>query len=130
MNKVLGLSIILIATFLTMNVASQDKAIANKVLADGTYFYSENKGKILVKIKGDNYTEFHPNNEFIKANIEWISNKMYKLVITEIKKSDLPFKKGTFLITEITKVKEDSYYYQSTLGLQNWTGKLIKVSEQ
>jgi hypothetical protein len=129
MKKVLKYFIVLLATFLTINVFSQNKTIINKVLADGTYFYSENKGKILVKIKGANYTEYHPNQEFIKANIEWVSNRMYKLVITEIKKSNLPFKRGTLLITEITKIKEDNYYYQSTLGQQNWTGKLVKVSE-
>ncbi|MFQ3305438.1 MAG: hypothetical protein ACI9JT_000355 [Polaribacter sp.] len=128
MKKVLKYFIILLATFLTIHIFSQNKTIIKKALTDGTYFYSENKGKILVKIKGTNYTEYHPNNEFIKANIEWISNRVYKLVITEIKKSNLPFKKGTQLITKITRIKEDNYYYKASLGQQAWTGKLVKVS--
>jgi hypothetical protein len=53
---------------------------------------------------------------------------VYKLVITEIKKSNLPFKKGTQLITKITRIKEDNYYYKASLGQQAWTGKLVKVS--
>jgi hypothetical protein len=52
MKKVLKYFIILLATFLTIHIFSQNKTIIKKALTDGTYFYSENKGKILVKIKG------------------------------------------------------------------------------
>ncbi|ARV07180.1 hypothetical protein BTO04_11005 [Polaribacter sp. SA4-10] len=102
---------------------------SSKALANGSYFYRTNTKKVLVEINGNSYTEYHPNNEFIKAEINWTTSNSYKLIITEIKKADLPFKKGTELKTEILKVKGKKYIYKSTLGNNNWTGKLIKVSE-
>ena len=143
MKKLFKHLIILITLSATSNAFSQDLAYNNvnhdinspkkstttsKALEDGNYFYSKNTNKVLVEIKGDTYTEYHPNNEFVKAKIKWTSSSSYKLIITEINKPNLPFKKGTELKTEIVKKKGKKFYYKSELAKRNWTGKLIKVS--
>lgn len=101
--------------------------VVNKALEDGKYFYDNSVNKIIVEINGDEYKETYPNNEFIKAKIKWVTNNSYKLVITEIKKPNLPFKKGTKLKTEIVKIKGNKHFYKSQLADRNWSGKLIKL---
>lgn len=111
------------------NNLKKKATVSNKTLENGSYFYLKNHRKIFVEINGNSYTEYHPNNEFIKAEINWITKNRYKLIITEIEKSGLPFKKGTELKTKVSKVRGEKYKYKSTLGKHSWTGKLFKVSE-
>lgn len=130
-----GLTTIITSQNLALNDKSvklnipQKNIVIKKVLDNGSYFYSCCTEKILVEINGNSYTEYHPNNEFIKAKITWVTNNSYKLIITEIKKAGLPFKKGTELKTEILKIKGQKYSYKSTLNTHSWTGKLNKIIE-
>jgi hypothetical protein len=145
MKKALQILFVILTTGLTTVITSQnlsnnnvdiklnepiEKNTLKKVLENGKYYYSKSAEKVLVEIKGDAYIEYHPNNEFIKAKIKWDSNNCYRLIITEIKKPNLPFKKGIELKTEIIKVKGKKYSYRSELKNRKWTGKLIKVIKQ
>ncbi|MDX6745347.1 hypothetical protein SHK09_00975 [Polaribacter sp. PL03] len=143
----LGIATLLLAT--TINLYSQNIAMvhvpenateqysedfdsANIALKDGNYTYKLGSNDISISIKDGYYIENHPNNEFIKAKIDWTSADEYTLTIVEINKKDIPFRKGTMLNTKITKVRGDKYYYKSDLldsHNSSWTGKLKKIEE-
>lgn len=113
-------------------IYSNETEVANTVLKNGTYTYKLGANDIIVSIKGGYYTEYHPNDEFIKAEINWTSESEYTLTIVDLKRKNIPFKEGTTLNTKITKVKGDKYYYRSDLlnsGDSSWTGKFRKVAE-
>ncbi|AQS94296.1 hypothetical protein BXQ17_09575 [Polaribacter sp. BM10] len=115
-------------TFYSQNVNYQQTSITNDYMQDGTYKYCNDTCDVIVEIKNDVYTEFYPNNEFIKAKIQWINRKEYKLVITEIKKSDLPFGIGTIMKTKIVRKKGSTFYYESNLQGLSWSGKFELIN--
>lgn len=98
-------------------------------LEEGTYSYKLGSDEITVSIKDGIYTEYHPNNEFIKAKIEWNSEQEYSLTILEIKKRNLPFERGLKLNTKITRIKGNRFYYKSILDGKSWTGKFEKIDD-
>jgi hypothetical protein len=108
------------------NFETKSKQKVEKILTEGNYTYLYKGKEVSVEIKDGYFKEKHENNEFIKAKIKWISENEYSLTITDIKKQNLPFKRGTLLKTKITKVKNNEYYYESDLNGLIWTGKLIK----
>ncbi|MCI2229894.1 hypothetical protein MC378_12015 [Polaribacter sp. MSW13] len=142
--KTFGIAILFLATtinFYSQDIAmttserdtqvtySSDTVITNTALKEGTYTYRLGSNDVIVSIKGDYYTEYYPNNEFIKAKINWTSEDEYTLTIVDLKKKNIPFKAGTTLNTKITKVKGNKYYYKSDLQDLSWTGKFKKVDD-
>ena len=141
-NKLLGL--LLIISISSHNLISQNIVMTsyetdnlkntktfnakNTALKEGLYKYKNMRSEVLVEIKDNTYTEYHPNNEFIKANINWIDKYTYVLTITALNKSSFPHSVGTELITNITKIKGKKILYEATIdnGL-SWSGKFIKV---
>jgi hypothetical protein len=113
----------------SIQVVPKEEKSLNTLLKEGVYTYKLGSNDIKVVFKDNYYTEYHPNNEFIKAKVNWSSENEYTLTIVKIKKDNLPFKEGTELKTKITKVKGDKYYYESDLGSSTWDGKFKKVDE-
>lgn len=111
----------------TKSKVKEEATIKNKVLDEGKYFYQNGNKEVLVVIEDGFYTEYHENKEFIKAKIEWSSKNEYKLVITEIKKKNIPFGVGTKMDTKIVRVKGSRFYYESNLQGLTWSGKFMKV---
>ncbi|TXD49797.1 hypothetical protein [Polaribacter sp. IC073] len=116
----------------TFNISEDDEnveKIQSTLLNEGKYTFDNGEKDILVEIKDGYYTEYYPNNEFVKAKIEWTSKSEYNLIITEINKKGLPFGEGTILNTKISRVKGSRYYYESNLEGLTWSGKFIKVKD-
>ena len=106
----------------------EDKEVIKETsLEEGKYAYTSKGKEVIVEIKDGFYTEYHGENEFIKAKINWSSENNYKLVVTEIQKENLPFKEGTVMETEIIKVKGDKFYYESNLEGLTWSGRFRKI---
>lgn len=115
-----------------INLTKEKKSNATfkKSLEDGKYKYDNSRSEVIVEIKGNSYTEYYPNNEFIKAEIHWLSTDEYILIIKEIKKPNLPFKKGDVFNTKILKNRGNRYYYSSGYQDRNWTGKFLKIDDK
>ncbi|MEE9408973.1 MAG: hypothetical protein V3V28_12960 [Polaribacter sp.] len=109
------------------NLSSKSYAAFNSIvlesatLEDGKYTYDFKEKKILVEIKNGFYNEYHPEKEYIKAKIDWITKFKYKLTIISLKKKNAPLKVGSILNGEIIKIKGNEYFY--TILLNNKTGK-------
>lgn len=76
---------------------SNSVVIKNAALENGRYTYKFLENDIVVDIKDNLYYEYHPNNEFVKAKIDWISEYEYKLIIIDMERMEAPFKIGTTL---------------------------------
>lgn len=94
---------------------SNNVAIENAVLEDGNYTYTFLNETISVEIKDGYYYEYHPNKEFIKAKIDWITEYEYRLIIVDIERRAAPFGIGSKLSAEITKVEGNNYFYTSKM---------------
>ena len=107
---------------------SNTVVIKNAILEDGKYTYKFNRKDILVEIKNGIYYEYHPNKEYIKAKIDWISEYEYKLTIVDMEKRGVPFKVGSELTSKITKVEKDEYHYTSFFRNKTAKGSFRKVN--
>ncbi len=139
MKNVLQTSVLLLFLCFNYSILSQDltpKKISKyttsvkKALDNGKYKYCTSSCDVIVEIKGDSYTEYYPNEEFIKANIKWVTKDEYKLIITAIEKKGLPFNVGTIMTTKIIRTKGNTHYYESHLDGLTWSGKFIKTLEK
>lgn len=100
------------------------------ILKNGKFTYKNDKKIVYVEFHGNNHVEYHNNREyFIKSTIEWISDCEYYLTINESTLPNFPFKMGSRLHIQITKVRGSKVFYKSTLGGRSWEGKLIQQKE-
>ncbi len=106
---------------------SNSVVIKNAALENGRYTYKFLENDIVVDIKDNLYYEYHSNNEFVKAKIDWISEYEYKLTIIGMERREAPFKIGTTLSAEITKIDGINYYYNSKLNGKTAKGKFKKI---
>ena len=106
---------------------SNNIVVRNAILEDGKYTYTFKEKNILVEIKDGYYYEYHPNNEYIKAEIDWITEYKYNLIIVDIEKKGVPLKVGSKLTSEITKIKGDEFFYTSILNNKKGSGSFKKV---
>ncbi|ARV15641.1 hypothetical protein [Polaribacter sp. SA4-12] len=106
---------------------SNNIVVKNAVLEDGNYTYIFKEKNISVEIKDGYYYEYHPNKEYIKAKIDWVTEYKYNLVIVDIEKRASPLKIGSKLTAEITKIEGDEYFYTSVLNNKKGSGSFKKV---
>ena len=115
--------------FAKMYRLSNNVVIKNAILMDGKYTYKFKERDILVEIKGDTYYEYHPEKEFIKAKIDWLSEYEYELTIIDMEKRGVPFKIGSKLSATITKIEGDKFFYTSRLKDKTAKGSFIKLKQ-
>ncbi|MEO9571800.1 MAG: hypothetical protein ABJH82_11320 [Polaribacter sp.] len=95
--------------------------VESGVLEDGKYTYKCKEKKVLVEIKDGYYYEYHPNKEYIKAKIQWLTSYKYQLTIVDLQKKRFSSKIGSKLTSTIIKIKDDEYFY--SFIFKNKTGK-------
>lgn len=97
------------------------------MLKNNTFVYKLAGKDVVVKFEEDTHTEYHQSGKYyIKSNVEWISDCEYYLIIQEVNLPDFPFKIGSKLHIEITKVRGNKLSYKSTMGARIWEGKMTK----
>ena len=94
----------------------------------GKYKYCTTSCDVIVEFKGNTYTEYYPDDEYIISSIKWISNKEYQLTIIKNEKKGLPLKIGTKMKTKIVKSKKGVYHYESEMKGLNWSGTFTKIN--
>lgn len=113
--------------FAKMYRLSNSVVINNAILSDGKYTYKFKKRDILVEIKDGFYYEYHPNKEYIKAKIDWLSEYEYSLTIIDMEKKGVPFTVGSKLKATITKIEGNQYFYNSTFNNKTGNGSFKKL---
>lgn len=109
------------------NSKNSSLEIKETLLEEGKYVYTSKGNEIIVEIKDGYYTEYHTNNQYIKAKIEWSAENKYSLEIIDINRDNLPFEVGTKMDTKIVKIKGSRIYYESNLQGLTWSGKFRKI---
>lgn len=107
---------------------SNHVVVKNAILEDGKYKYKFKGKDILVEIKAGLYYEYHPRKEYIKAKIDWISEYKYKLTIIDIQQRGTTLKIGSELTAEITKIKDNQYFYTFRLNDKTGSGSFTKMN--
>ncbi|WP_159950727.1 hypothetical protein [Polaribacter septentrionalilitoris] len=95
------------------------------LIKDKSFTYNYNGGEVFVTFKGDEHIEFHNNKQhFIKSKLFWVSKDLVYVTIEDYTLPNFPFKRGTKMKIEFTKVKDGFVEYKSTLGGRTWLGKM------
>ncbi len=95
------------------------------LVKDNTYSYQYDGGNVDVIFKGNEHYEFHNNRKhFIKSKLFWVAEDLVYVTIEDFNLPNFPFKRGTKMKIEITKVEKNYIYYKSTLGGRTWLGKM------
>ena len=102
--------------------------VENGILEDGKYTYDFKEKKVSVEIKDGYYYEYHPDKEYIKAKIDWLSEYQYKLTIVDLQKKGVPLKIGSKLTSKIVKIEGNEYFYTSILNKKTGKGSFKKVN--
>ncbi|QNM87025.1 hypothetical protein H9W90_07900 [Polaribacter pectinis] len=98
------------------------------IIDNKTFTYEYKGGQVLVIFNGKEHIEYYNNNKnYIKSSIKWISRRECLITLKEINLPNFPFKTGTHLKMEITKIRGRNVYYKSTLGGRTWLGKMKEV---
>ena len=117
----------------TSKTTSRSYSLYNKVipeegvLKDGKYTYKFREKTVSIEIKGDNYYEYYPNKEYIKAEIYWLTKFKYVLTVVDFQKKGFPLKVGSTLTTQILKTRGNEFFYTSTLNNKTRKGSFKKV---
>ncbi|KGL64166.1 hypothetical protein [Polaribacter sp. Hel1_85] len=99
------------------------------LISNQTFTYNHDNDEVEVMFNGNEHYEFHNNKKyFIKSNLFWVSEDIVYVTIEEFTIPNFPFKKGTKMKIEITKVDNKYVYYKSTLGGRTWLGKMKESS--
>jgi hypothetical protein len=105
-----------------------EKTIETPLLENKQFTYKYQGKKVLVSFSDTEHVEyFNDKKYFIKSTISWISAYECSMELQESNLPNFPFKKGTKLTMEITKVKRGYIYYTSTLAGKTWTGKMREI---
>jgi hypothetical protein len=102
--------------------------VENGILEDGKYTYDFKEKKVSVEIKDGYYYEYHPDKEYIKAKIDWLSEYQYKLTIVDLQKKGVPLKIGSKLTSKIVKIEGNEYFYTSILNKKMGKGSFKKMN--
>lgn len=116
----------LLSITMLMSFTSSNKDCG--ILKGNVFTYRNAKKEVVVVFKGDDYIEYHNNQEhFIKADIMWIGECEYYLIIRESTLPNFPFKMGTKTHIVVNKIRGKKVYYTTTLGGRSWEGRLTQA---
>lgn len=95
------------------------------LVSDKTFTYNYDGGEVEVVYKGNEHYEYHENKKyFIKSKLFWVAEDLVYVTIEDFTIPNFPFKRGTKMKIEITKVEKEYVFYKSTLGGRTWLGKM------
>ena len=96
------------------------------LISNKTFTYIYDGGEVEVVYDGDQHYEYHNNKQYcIKSKLFWVAKDLVYVTIEDFTIPNFPFKRGTKMKIEITKVeKNGNVSYKSTLGGRTWLGKM------
>ena len=98
------------------------------ILKNNSFTYRNAGKEVMVIFKDNEHIEYHNKKAYyIKSDITWVSNCEYYLEIKETTLPNFPFKMGTKLHINVTKVRGKKVYYTSSLAGKTWEGRLTKI---
>ncbi|MEE9408629.1 MAG: hypothetical protein V3V28_11215 [Polaribacter sp.] len=101
------------------------------IIDNKTFTFNYKGGEVIVIFNGKKHIEYYNNyKHYIKSSVKWTSRTECIITLQDINLPDFPFKVGTHLKMEITKVRGRNVYYKSTLGGRTWLGKMKEVDRQ
>lgn len=122
------LSITFLMSFSTTTTSNNNSKKNCGILKNSTFTYKNGEKDVLVVFKGNKYVGYHNDKEhFIKADIEWVTDCEYYLILKESTLPSFPFKKGTKMHIIVNRVSGKKVYYTSTLRGKSWKGKFTKI---
>jgi hypothetical protein len=99
-------------------------------MREGVFVYGSSTDDIKIHFLGSKHVEMHNGGkQFIKSDIEWVSDCEYQLILEEITVADFPFKKGDIMRVRILKMEGPEINYLSTANGRSWEGRMLKIDQ-
>ena len=88
------------------------------------------KEEVVVTITDSNFVESYQDGKyFIKAQLDWLSQCEYNLVITKVNAPGVMYTTGDEVNVKINRVEGNDIFYTATVRRVSWDGKFTKLDE-
>jgi hypothetical protein len=100
------------------------------IMHGGKFRYMADKEEVIVTINDSEFMESYQGGKyFIKAQLEWLSNCEYNLVITKVNAPGAMYTTGDEIDVKINHVEGNNIYYTASVKRVSWEGKFTKIDE-
>lgn len=101
-----------------------------KIMHNGRFRYMADKEEIIVTIKDSAFTETYQGGKYyVHANIEWLNDCEYVIVITKVTHPAFPYGPGDEVDVRINRVEGNEIYYTATVKRVSWDGKFTRLED-
>jgi hypothetical protein len=98
------------------------------IMHNGKFKYMADKELIFVTINDSTFTESYQDGKyFIKAQLDWISQCEYNLIITKVNAPGSMYATGDELNVKINHVEGNDIFYTASTKRVSWEGKFTKI---
>jgi hypothetical protein len=100
------------------------------IMHNGRFKYMADNEEVLVTINDSSFTEtYNGGKHFVKAQIEWINECEYTIVITKVNAPGMMYKPGDEINVRINRVEGKNVFYTATINRVSWEGKFTKIED-
>jgi hypothetical protein len=101
-----------------------------KLMHDGKFKYMSDNEEVIVTISDSNFMESYQGGKyFVKAQIDWLTDCEYNLVITKVNAPGMMYTPGDEINVKINRVEGRNIFYTATVKRVSWEGKFTKMEE-
>lgn len=101
------------------------------IMHNGRFKYMADKEEVIVTINDSNFMESYQGGKYyIKAQLDWLSECEYNLVITKVNAPGLMYSTGDEINVKINHVEGNDVFYTATVRRVSWEGKFTKLDDQ
>jgi hypothetical protein len=98
------------------------------IMHNGKFKYMADKEPIFVTINDSSFTESYQDGRYyIKAQLDWISQCEYKLIIRKVNAPGTMYTTGDELNVKINHVEGNDIFYTASTKRVSWEGKFTKI---
>jgi hypothetical protein len=97
------------------------------IMRNGKFRYMADNEEVIVTMNDSSFTETYRDGNFIKAQVEWLSECEYNIIITKVNAPGMMYKPGDEINVRINRVEGKNIYYTATINRLKWEGKFTKL---
>jgi len=100
------------------------------IMHNGKFKYTSDNEEVIVTIQDSSFTESYQGGKyFIKAQLEWLSDCEYAIVITKVNAPGMMYATGDEINVKINRVEGKNIFYTATVKRVSWEGKFTKIDD-
>lgn len=100
------------------------------IMHNGRFKYMADNEEVIVTIHDSSFMEsYNDGKYFIKAQLDWLNDCEYNLVITKVNAPGTMYSTGDEVNVKINRVEGNNIFYTATVKRVSWDGKFTKLPD-